>query len=237
MMLYLPYSGLSCSFPTYSPSGIPCSLRMKSELLSRPVKGRPLRTGSHLLYTSLQLHFLPSPVPSQSRFLSDSHRKNLQFFVISCSSYFYIVFPCFHKCFPSCHAEALLFFHLTNQYFKGHFLWDLPCKLQDRAILFNNFHSFTLWHYITISFCVGSPHSILSFWGQKLCFCASLYSWCPVIEAFKWRKSCSWRWRLNFTHSKRPPSRPVTLAFPATSCLWTYIHIMEYFTTMKMKRN
>lgn len=45
-------------------------------------------------------------------------------------------------------------------------------------------------------------------------------------------------WRcLNFTCVKRPPSRPVMLAFPTTPCLWAYIHRVEHYTTMKVKCN
>lgn len=53
----------------------------------------------------------------------------------------------------------------------------------------------------------------------------------------KKKKSCSWRCGLHFMCVKRLPSRPMTRAFPATSCLWMYISGMEYYTTLKVKYN
>lgn len=80
------------------------------------------------------------------------------------------------------------FFHLTNKYFKGHFLWDLPCKLQDRAILFNNFHSFTVWHYITVSFYVSSPHSILCFLRAGAMLLCIFVLMLPSYRSFQTKK-------------------------------------------------
>lgn len=80
------------------------------------------------------------------------------------------------------------FFHLTNKYFKGHFLWDLPCKLQDRAILFNNFHSLTVWHYITVSFYVSSPHSILCFLRAGAMLLCIFVLMLPSYRSFRTKK-------------------------------------------------
>lgn len=125
---------------------------MKSEVLILAVKSSPQRTGSHLLLqppASFPALTLPLPTLSVSLCFSPQELVNLAHIIFShnFSLFFSQVFPCLT-------CPASLFFHPTNRYFKGHFLWGpfLENTKTELCVLYS-FLLLSLIHCIALPSC------------------------------------------------------------------------------------
>ena len=86
---------------------------------------------------------------------------------------------CFHKCVPASCAQPLLFFTWLT------YISRLSCV---SCILFNYYHSFTVWHYITVDLCQFPPTQFHAFLRAGTVFPCISVLMVPRYKSFQKKK-------------------------------------------------